>query len=122
MKRAVLLLGLVLVACGGATNAPTPTVSGTPAPTIVFTTAQGGKVLGLADVAIKGPPDTRCGIQFTNPSGALSQAEGLREARTNADGVARWQWTIDVDASPGKGTVTVFCGLVQGATTIAITR
>ncbi len=126
MKRAVLLLGLVLVACGGVTSAPTPTVpvtvSGAPVPTITFTVAQGGRPLGLADIAIKGPPDTRCGIEFTNPSGMLSHAEGLREARTNAEGVARWQWMIDADASTGKGIVTVFCGLGQGAMTMTITR
>jgi hypothetical protein len=119
LKALVALLALTLVACGGATNgAPT----GTPEPKIAFTSVRGALPGGLATVEIKGPPDTRCGIQFTTPTGELSQAAGLREATTKPDGTAAWQWKVEEYATPGVGTVTVFCGLIQGMTTLPIGR
>jgi hypothetical protein len=76
-----------------------------------------GNALGATARAIAHTaPGVECVIAAFAPSGAKLSVPGLEPRSTDADGEARWEWTIPKDMPEGQGAVTIACG---GATASA---
>jgi hypothetical protein len=74
-----------------------------------------------ATATVTDAPGVTCTISYRTPSGAVSEAAGLGNATTDANGRASWSWAIGGSTNPGTGTVTVRCGTVSRSVPIVIT-
>lgn len=108
-----------------ATNRPLPPTPNpaqlSPTPVAVMLVSVMGAPPGrAASVAIQGPPNTVCSIEFFAPGGAVDEAPGLGDTRTDASGGASWSWTIGAGTQTGTGRIIVFCGREVGTGPITV--
>ena len=67
------------------------------------------KVGDTVTLKAKTAPNTTCGIDYFNPSGSESQAGGLEDKTSDAQGNISWSWIIPSSGGKGTGYVAVTC-------------
>lgn len=84
---------------------PTPV----PGTKVEITKVTGGKPGGVANVTAKTAPEALCNIQYNNPIGLISAAQGLDLGLADAEGNVSWAWRLAPDSPTGTGKVKVQC-------------
>jgi hypothetical protein len=100
---------------GGQPTTPTPGAS-----SVSLISVQGNVPGGTASVSAQAAPNVRCSISYVNPAGIPTQAAGLDDKTTDANGAVSWSWQLDATAQGGNGLVTVTCGGFSASSGIRI--
>ncbi|MFN8639713.1 MAG: L,D-transpeptidase [Dehalococcoidia bacterium] len=109
----------VIVRNGGGPGAPptsstpqpsaSPTPPPAPATEVKVYAVQDGKPGAPAVVAARTLPGTGCALTYVSASGVRRELPGMEPHTSDAAGWLEWKWTIEPDAPPGRGVVTVSC-------------
>lgn len=75
----------------------------------------------VATVSVETAPNADCSITYETPSGTRSDAAGLEKKKADANGKAKWSFTIGPNTQTGDGQVRVICNQQDDVQTIRIT-
>jgi hypothetical protein len=90
------------------TTEPTRTPIPTQAPTFTVVELRSPvPVNGEARLVIRTTPGANCFITYRTPAGNVSDAQGLENQTTDAEGLCAWTWQIGRSTTPGTGTLIV---------------